>query len=144
MNCLRSCCWLVHSLESRGSSFASGPPAACWFICWSPGDPCDSCLTVTRLLLAGLLAGIPAIHFSSWHSCHVLVRMLKPRRSTSAPGTSATRLFIRWRPRDRFQLSTLLPLDGSFTEVPDNSPLSHSVLPVLSLPYWSFQLCISL
>ena len=23
---------------------------------------------------------------------------------------------------------------------PDNSPFSHSVLPVLSLPYWSFQL----
>ena len=23
---------------------------------------------------------------------------------------------------------------------PDNSPLSHSVLPVLFLPYWSFQL----
>ena len=27
---------------------------------------------------------------------------------------------------------------------PDNSPLSHSVLPVLILHYWSFQLCISL
>ena len=27
---------------------------------------------------------------------------------------------------------------------PDNSPLSHSVLVVLALPYWSFQLCISL
>ena len=27
---------------------------------------------------------------------------------------------------------------------PDNSPLSHSVLPVLFLPYWSFQLHISL
>ena len=27
---------------------------------------------------------------------------------------------------------------------PDNSLLSHSVLPVLFLPYWSFQLCISL
>ena len=27
---------------------------------------------------------------------------------------------------------------------PDNSPLSHSVLPVLFLPYWSFQLCVSL
>ena len=26
----------------------------------------------------------------------------------------------------------------------DNSPLSHSVVPVLSLPYWSFQLDISL
>ena len=25
---------------------------------------------------------------------------------------------------------------------PDNSPLSHFVLPVLFLPYWSFQLCI--
>ena len=27
---------------------------------------------------------------------------------------------------------------------PDNSPLSHSVLPVLFLPYWYFQLPISL
>ena len=27
---------------------------------------------------------------------------------------------------------------------PDNSPFSHSVLPVLSLPYWSFKLYISL
>ena len=27
---------------------------------------------------------------------------------------------------------------------PDNSPLSHSILPVLFLPYWSFQLYISL
>ena len=27
---------------------------------------------------------------------------------------------------------------------PDNSPFSHSVLPVLSLPYWSFQLHTSL
>ena len=27
---------------------------------------------------------------------------------------------------------------------PDNSLLSHSVLPVLFLPYWSFQLYISL
>ena len=27
---------------------------------------------------------------------------------------------------------------------PENSPFSHSVLPVLSLPYWSFQLYISL
>ena len=27
---------------------------------------------------------------------------------------------------------------------PDNSPFSHSALPVLSLPYWSFQLYVSL
>ena len=27
---------------------------------------------------------------------------------------------------------------------PDNSPLSHSIPPVLFLPYWSFQLYISL
>ena len=27
---------------------------------------------------------------------------------------------------------------------PDNSPFSHSVLPVLSLPYWFFQLYVSL
>ena len=27
---------------------------------------------------------------------------------------------------------------------PDNSPLPHSVLPVLSVPYWPFQLYISI
>ena len=31
-----------------------------------------------------------------------------------------------------------------FINSPDNSPLSHSVLPVLFLPYWSFQLYVSL
>ena len=31
-----------------------------------------------------------------------------------------------------------------FIYSPDNSPLSHSVLPVFFLPYWSFQLHISL
>ena len=31
-----------------------------------------------------------------------------------------------------------------FINSPDNSPLSHSVLPVLFLPCWSFQLHISL
>ena len=31
-----------------------------------------------------------------------------------------------------------------FINSPDNSLFSHSVLPVLSLPYWSFQLHISL
>ena len=30
------------------------------------------------------------------------------------------------------------------TNSSDNSPLSRSVLPVLSLPYWSFELYISL
>ena len=36
-------------------------------------------------------------------------------------------------------LSTVLHSINS----PHNSPLSHSVLPVLSLPYWSFQLYVS-
>ena len=31
-----------------------------------------------------------------------------------------------------------------YTNSPDNSPLSNSVLPVLSLLYWSFKLYISL
>ena len=37
-------------------------------------------------------------------------------------------------------LSTLL----YFLNSPDKSSLSHFVLPVLFLPYWSFQLCVSL
>ena len=31
-----------------------------------------------------------------------------------------------------------------FMHSPDNTPLSHSVFPVLILPYWSFQLYVSL
>ena len=39
-------------------------------------------------------------------------------------------------------ISVLMTLSTVFhsTNSPDNSPLSHSVLPVLFLPYWSFQL----
>ena len=32
----------------------------------------------------------------------------------------------------------------NFINSPDNSPLSHSVLPILILPHWSFQLYIAL
>ena len=38
---------------------------------------------------------------------------------------------------------TLLTVFHSINS-PDNSPFSHSVLPVLFLPYWFFQLYISL
>ena len=43
-------------------------------------------------------------------------------------------------------ISVFMALSPVFHSInsPDNSPLSHSVLPVLFLPYWSFQLCISL
>ena len=43
-------------------------------------------------------------------------------------------------------VSVFMSLSTVFHSIksPDNSPLSHSVLPVLFLPYWSFQLCISL
>ena len=42
-------------------------------------------------------------------------------------------------------VSVVMALSTVFNSInsPDNSPLSHSVLPVLNLPYWSFQLCIS-
>ena len=42
-------------------------------------------------------------------------------------------------------VSVFMALSTVFHSInsPDNSPLSHSVLPVLFLPYWSFQLCIS-
>ena len=36
-----------------------------------------------------------------------------------------------------------LPIVFHYINSPDNSPFCHSVLPVLSLPYWSFQLYIS-
>ena len=41
-------------------------------------------------------------------------------------------------------VSVLMALSTVFHSInsPDNSPLSHSVLPVLFLPYWSFQLYI--
>ena len=43
-------------------------------------------------------------------------------------------------------VSVFIALSTVFHSInsPDNSPLSHSVLPVLFLPYWSFQLHISL
>ena len=43
-------------------------------------------------------------------------------------------------------ISVLMALSFIFHSIssPDNSSLSHSVLPVLFLPYWSFQLVISL
>ena len=39
-------------------------------------------------------------------------------------------------------VSVVMVLSTVFLSInsPDNSPLSHSVLPVLFLPYWSFQL----
>ena len=39
-------------------------------------------------------------------------------------------------------ISVFMALSTVFHSInsPDNSPLSHSVLPVLFLPYWSFQL----
>ena len=43
-------------------------------------------------------------------------------------------------------ISVFMALSTVFHSInsPDNSLLSHSVLPVLFLPYWSFQLYISL
>ena len=43
-------------------------------------------------------------------------------------------------------MSVFIALSTVFHSIssPDNPPLSHSVLPVLFLPYWSFQLCVSL
>ena len=43
-------------------------------------------------------------------------------------------------------ISVFMALSTVFQSInsPDNSPFSHSVLPVLPLPYWSFQLYISL
>ena len=42
-------------------------------------------------------------------------------------------------------ISVFMALSTVFQSInsPDNSPFSHSVLPVLFLPYWSLQLCIS-
>ena len=43
-------------------------------------------------------------------------------------------------------ISIFMALSTVFHSIkyPDNSPFSHSVLVVLALPYWSFQLYISL
>ena len=43
-------------------------------------------------------------------------------------------------------ISVFMALSTVFHSInsPDNSPFFHSVLPVLSLPYWSFQLYVSL
>ena len=43
-------------------------------------------------------------------------------------------------------ISVFIALSTIFQSInsPNNSPLSHSVLPVLILPYWPFQLYVSL
>ena len=43
-------------------------------------------------------------------------------------------------------ISVFMALSTVFHSIksPNNSPLSYSVLPILLLPYWSFQLYISL
>ena len=43
-------------------------------------------------------------------------------------------------------ISVFIALSTVFHSInsPDNSPFSHSVLPVISLPYFSFQLNVSL
>ena len=44
-------------------------------------------------------------------------------------------------------ISLFMALSTAFHPIfnsPDNFPFSHSVLPVLSLPYWYFNLCVSL
>ena len=43
-------------------------------------------------------------------------------------------------------ISVFVALSTAFHSInsPDNSPFSHSVLPVVSLPYWFFQLYVSL
>ena len=63
-------------------------------------------------------------------------------------------LCLRYKPTGRAQsfysvpvpISVFLPLSTAFHCMisPDNSQLSHSVLLVLCLPYWSFQLYVSL
>ena len=50
-------------------------------------------------------------------------------------------LFCSW-----VYIAVFMTLSAVFHSInpPVNSPLSHSALPVLILPYWSFHLCISL
>ena len=73
---------------------------------------------------------------SRWHGANVAV-FISDINQPSLP--TSFRSFLA-------SVSVFLALSTVFHSInsPTNSPLSHSVLPVLFLPYWSFQLYISL
>ena len=96
------------------------------------------------------------VEYACMHTCNRLTVFTVEQIPTGSPsrgGDAAVYVF------DVNQLSLTTPFNSVLVSVsvfmaistvfhsissPDNPPLSHSVLPVLFLPYWSFQLCISL
>ena len=85
--------------------------------------------------------------------CAPTTLMVAPAGSPSRGGNVAVYIFDVNQPRLStpfysvlVSISVFMALSTVFHSIksPENSPLSHSVLPVLSLPYWSFHLSISL
>ena len=68
-----------------------------------------------------------------------VVRMLRFTSDVNQPSLPAPFYSVR------VSISVYMALSTVFHSInsPDNSPLSHSVLPVLFLPYWYFKLYIS-
>ena len=84
--------------------------------------------------------------------CHRVPKMV-PAGSPSRGGDVAVDVFDTNQPSlptpfysVLVSVSVFMALSSVFHSInfPDSSPLSHSVLPVLFLLYWSFQLYISL
>ena len=92
---------------------------------------------------------LPTLRFL--HRC--LCLPFVPASSPSRDGNVAVYVFDRNQPNLPTPFYSILVSTSVFLSrstvfysinSPDNSPLSHSVLPVLILPYWSFQLYESL
>ena len=85
--------------------------------------------------------GLRAYFYFTFHSCIIPIGVLSWENRVAFPGESQLR-----RSRVLVSVSVFMSLSTVFYSInsPANSPLSHSVLPVLFLPYWSFELCISL
>ena len=93
-----------------------------------------------------------AIFFNFFFMNICTVVVLVPAGSPSRGGDAAVYVFDTNQPSSPTLFNSVLVAVSVFMafstvfhsiDSPDNSPLSHSVSPVLFLPYWSFQLYIS-
>ena len=94
----------------------------------------------------------PAVkrYFEKAGSKSLLVMAVLPRvvpaSSSSRGGDVTVYVYYTFFNSVLVSVSIFMALSTVFHSLnpPDNSPFSHSVLPVSSLPYWSFQLLVSL
>ena len=124
-----------------------------FFVCSCLSFFLCSCLSFFLSLFLSFFLSLFLSFFLSFFVPVFLSLLLVPAASPSRGGDVVVYV------RDTNQLSLLTPFHSVLVFIsvlkalltvflsmnsPDNSPLSHSVLSVSILPYWSFKLCISL